>query len=238
MESGLPSMEPSLHEESQEYEVAKSVPSRQKTQDNEDRGDPASVWQTGRDGIAEMTITSYAHYIDAISRMEGTYNPATKEYEMEFTFVGSPYRGCGLESALARLEDYESEEIARLVEGGLIKNFSRFCAHSSTEKIDPSWASNVWALLGLMQHNGCPTRLVEWTFNPNVALYFACENASYSGDDGEVWFVKPSVLMEMQRGQFTNELTRMHVACPNFEQHQQVLDGFDPAVDPRELVTR
>ncbi|CAM9246085.1 unnamed protein product, partial [Ectocarpus fasciculatus] len=168
--------------------------------------------------------------------MDNTYNASTKEYEMEFTFLGSPYRGCGLESSLARLEDYESDEIASLVEGGLIKNFNRFYAHSSTEPIDPSCVTNVWALMSLMQHNGCPTRLVEWTFNPNVALYFACENASYSGDDGEVWFVQPSALMEMQRRQFTDELTRINVTCPNFEQQQEALGWFEPAVDPKDLV--
>lgn len=32
--------------------------------------------------------------------------------------------------------------------------------------------------LGLMQHYGYPTRLLDFTFNPAVALYFALENAS------------------------------------------------------------
>lgn len=34
------------------------------------------------------------------------------------------------------------------------------------------------AWLGLMQHFGYPTRLLDFTFNPAVALYFAMENAS------------------------------------------------------------
>ncbi|RDX37255.1 FRG domain-containing protein [Kangiella sp. HD9-110m-PIT-SAG07] len=49
--------------------------------------------------------------------------------------------------------------------------------------------------LFLMQHYGVPTRLLDWSESPLVALYFAVENLEQHGDkDGALWLLHPSEL--------------------------------------------
>lgn len=44
--------------------------------------------------------------------------------------------------------------------------------------------------LFLAQHYGLPTRLLDWTYNPLIALYFAC----CSNFDKDGMFIKVTIL--------------------------------------------
>ena len=42
-------------------------------------------------------------------------------------------------------------------------------------------------ILFLAQHYGLPTRLLDWTYNPMIALYFACESEKHLEEDGHIY---------------------------------------------------
>ena len=71
----------------------------------------------------------------------------------------------------------------RDVENPLFRNFKKY-AHRDIEKQEPDLH---W--LAVAQHHRLPTRLLDWTVSPTVALHFATCNLDKLDDDSALWAV-------------------------------------------------
>ena len=111
-----------------------------------------------------------------------------ESWNLELERFRSPYvfRGMGnahnsLRSSLMRLADGYRELAS--IENHLLRNFRKYAQSTSAA------GDSLWNWMALAAHHGLPTRLVDWTYSPFVALHFATESVGQFDYDAVVWCV-------------------------------------------------
>src|SRR5688572_27620332 len=105
-------------------------------------------------GYKTYTVSSFREYQDIVLDI-----PAD-----EFTL----YRGQSLDKALLpKIARYEVADVEK-IEREMLEDFQRRSLH-----LIDYHPGNSWDWLALAQHHGMATRLLDWTENPLIALWFS-----------------------------------------------------------------
>jgi hypothetical protein len=110
---------------------------------------------------------------------ENSWKEGLGRFRSDYAFRGLSNSQYRLENSFLRncLENPE-------LEYHILRNFRKYARSSES-----SLTHTVWRSLVLAQHHGLPTRLLDWTYSPFVAMHFATANTEHYDIDGVIWKV-------------------------------------------------
>ncbi|MBU3914871.1 FRG domain-containing protein [bacterium] len=107
-----------------------------------------------------------------------SWNNEIQRFRSPFVFRGLSNKSYRLFTSLIRLEG-----LYKTLEKHLLRSFRKYGEGISQK------CSSIWHLLTIAQHYGLPTRLLDWTYSPYVALHFATANHTKYDTDGVIWVI-------------------------------------------------
>ena len=107
-----------------------------------------------------------------------SWNEELKRFRSKFVFRGMGNSEYALSTSLMRL----GGDYARLEEH-LLRRLKKYAPKLVVDNLSD------WHWLTIGQHHGLPTRLLDWTRSPLIALHFATDDLSKYDRDGAVWAI-------------------------------------------------
>lgn len=117
----------------------------------------------------------WLHLLDLL--YAGSWNGDLRRHRSPYVFHGSHDASFPLQTSLQRLGGD-----LRASERHLLRNFRKYARHDAG-------GDSLWHWLALGQHHGLPTRLLDFTYSPLVALHFATREPHHFTHDGAIWMV-------------------------------------------------
>ncbi len=120
---------------------------------------------------------------------EKSFDPAADKWRTYTAFRGLPQDYCNMFTRLQRVR--EDPGVLPGCPGSLEWKERRLLdVFRMYERLELRSGHTDWDVMLLGQHYGLPTRLLDWTSSPLVALFFATENYDDHNKDGVVWCVR------------------------------------------------
>ncbi len=186
----------------------------------------------------DILINNWSELQEAL--FKDSYHESLRRYRSPYVYRGVGDVAYELKTSLMRLGGNYVE-----VEKHLIRNFDKYSKRlTNLGSID-----SFWDTIAVGQHFGLPTRLLDWTYSPYVALHFATSELSKYDVDGAIWAVNhekvvnylpgqlKAILLEEGSNKFTTELLnqvcRSWKEFDNLQEDTYVIFFEPPSFDDR-----
>lgn len=166
--------------------------------------------------ITEKKISNISELF-AASFPEDIYDMKNRRLKTAFIFRGEPYNSDSLRTSFDRNygKRYEIEE-------RLLINFHKYGQFIEGKLSNAS----IWEQVVYAQHHGVPTRLLDWTFSPLVALHFALGNEYESINDSVVWALRIADITSILPDYYLSELKKTKGTVFTLELIKKIAEGF------------
>jgi hypothetical protein len=128
------------------------------------------------ESVREVRVSCWNELQDQL--FEDSWNPELGRFRSRYAFRGLSDARYRLKTTLIRLHGKYAG-----LERHILRNFRKY-AHRDVVESD-----SIWHWLSVAQHYGLPTRLLDWTYSPFIALHFATANIEKFDTDGVIWAV-------------------------------------------------
>jgi len=112
--------------------------------------------------INEVKITQIEQVMELLTEQQ--YEASIKRYRSNYVYRGIPNVDFKLETSIKRNCKGKQKELEKVI----LRSFTKYAAIQ-----DHHISNSVWKQLFIGQQHGLPTRLLDWTFSPTIALHFA-----------------------------------------------------------------
>lgn len=138
------------------------------------------------------TVSSWDELINLMHSEQFTPKKSSEgnHYRSPYIFRGMDNADWNMQTSLERL-DHKNDDTYLLIENSLIRSFRKFAKDGLFDK------QSEWYVLAVAQHNGLPTRCLDWSWSPMVAAHFACGKEEHKNDDGVVWCLDATQLRKI-----------------------------------------
>jgi hypothetical protein len=122
----------------------------------------------------DVRVSTWTELQEAV--FADSYRDGINRFRSGFVFRGVPRESHSLETSL-QTGGYVPHE------RHLLSSFRKYALRNA---VHGDW---VWNWLSLAKHHGLPTRLLDWSYSPFVAMHFATQNLKDYDEDAAIWCV-------------------------------------------------